>query len=103
MLRRFSIDELPQLWKVVTGEMSLVGPRPFPDYHLAGFTPAFRELRQRVRPGITGWWQISTRSEGNTDDQEALDTYYIRNWSVWFDFYVLGRTLLTVISGRGAY
>lgn len=102
-LRRFSIDELPQLWKVVTGEMSLVGPRPFPDYHLEEFTPAFRELRQRVRPGITGWWQISIRSEGSTDDQEALDTYYIRNWSVWFDLYVLGRTVFVVVSGRGAY
>lgn len=103
LFRRFSIDELPQLWTVVTGGMSLVGPRPFPDYHLEQFTPEFRELRQRVRPGITGLWQITMRSEGSTDDQEALDTYYIRNWSVWFDLYVLARTVLTVASGRGAY
>lgn len=101
--RRFSIDELPQLWAVVVGDMSLVGPRPFPDYHLDRFTPAFRELRQRVRPGITGVWQVTVRSEGGLDDQEALDTYYIRNWSVWFDLYVLGRTLFAVLSGRGAY
>jgi Undecaprenyl-phosphate galactose phosphotransferase WbaP len=101
--RRFSIDELPQLLTVLKGEMSLVGPRPFPDYHLERFTPAFRELRQRVRPGITGLWQITIRSAGSTDDQEALDTYYIRNWSVWFDLYVLGRTLMAVASGRGAY
>jgi lipopolysaccharide/colanic/teichoic acid biosynthesis glycosyltransferase len=103
IFRRFSIDELPQLLTVIAGDMSLVGPRPFPDYHLERFTPAFRELRQRVRPGITGLWQITIRSAGSTDDQEALDTYYIRNWSVWFDLYVLGRTLLAVASGRGAY
>jgi len=101
--RRFSLDELPQLLTVIAGDMSLVGPRPFPDYHLEQFTPAFRELRQRVRPGITGFWQITVRSEGSTDDQEALDAYYIRNWSVWFDLYVLGRTVLAVASGRGAY
>jgi Undecaprenyl-phosphate galactose phosphotransferase WbaP len=103
LFRRFSIDELPQLWTVIVGDMSLVGPRPFPDYHLEQFTPSFRDLRKRVRPGITGLWQITVRSEGNTDDQEALDTYYIRNWSVWFDLYVLARTMLAVASGRGAY
>jgi Undecaprenyl-phosphate galactose phosphotransferase WbaP len=103
LFRRFSIDELPQLWTVVTGGMGLVGPRPFPDYHLQEFSPEFRELRQRVRPGITGLWQITLRSEGSTDDQEALDSYYIRNWSVWFDLYVLARTVFAVVSGKGAY
>jgi Undecaprenyl-phosphate galactose phosphotransferase WbaP len=103
LFRRFSIDELPQLWAVIVGDMSLVGPRPFPDYHLERFTPAFLEVRQRVRPGITGFWQITLRSEGSTDDQEALDGYYIRNWSVWFDLYVLARTVTAVASGRGAY
>ena len=97
------MDELPQLLTVIAGDMSLVGPRPFPDYHLEQFTPAFLELRHRVHPGITGLWQITLRSEGSTDDQEALDTYYIRNWSVWFDLYVLGRTIIAVLSGRGAY
>ena len=103
LFRRFSIDELPQLWTVLRGEMSLVGPRPFPDYHLEKFTPTFRELRQRVRPGITGHWQITIRSDGSTTEQEALDTYYIRNWSVWFDLYVLARTIAAVASGQGAY
>jgi Undecaprenyl-phosphate galactose phosphotransferase WbaP len=103
MFRRFSIDELPQLWTVLIGDMSLVGPRPFPDYHVAQFSPAFRRLRQRVRPGITGLWQITVRSEGSLEEQEAYDSYYIRNWSIWLDVYILSRTLATVASGRGAY
>jgi len=103
LFRRFSVDELPQLWTVVQGRMSLVGPRPFPDYHLAQFPPAFLELRRRVRPGLTGLWQITVRSEGGIEKQQAYDTYYIRNWSVWLDIYVLSRTIAAVASGRGAY
>ena len=102
LFRRFSIDELPQLWSVIVGDMSLVGPRPFPDYHIAKFTPTFRELRHRVRPGITGLWQVTVRSEGGVEEQEGYDTHYIRNWSVWFDLYVLSRTIVAVASGRGA-
>src|SRR5262245_31321789 len=101
--RHFSIDELPQIWTVLRGDMSLVGPRPFPDYHLKNFSPAFLELRLRVRPGITGLWQITIRSAGSTREQESYDSYYIRNWSVWLDLYVLGRTIAAVLSGRGAY
>jgi len=102
LFRRFSIDELPQLWSVIVGDMSLVGPRPFPGYHLEKFTPGFQELRQRVRPGITGLWQVTVRSDGGIEEQEGFDTYYIRNWSVWFDLYVLSRTIVAVASGRGA-
>ena len=101
--RRFSIDELPQLWSVLSGDMSLVGPRPFPDYHVAQFSPAFRQLRQRVRPGITGLWQVTVRSAGSLEEQEAYDSYYIRNWSIWLDIHILSRTIGTVASGRGAY
>lgn len=101
-LRRFSLDELPQFFSVIKGEMSLVGPRPFPEYHLQQFPPEFRELRRRVRPGVTGLWQVMVRSSGGTEEQMAYDTYYIRNWSIWLDLYLLSRTFFTVVSGRGA-
>ena len=102
LLRRSSLDECPQFWNVIRGEMSLVGPRALPPYHLDAFGPAFREMRRRVRPGMTGMWQVMSRGRGAIERQEALDRYYIYNWSIWMDLFVLAKTALSVPRGRGA-
>ncbi|MBI4639267.1 MAG: exopolysaccharide biosynthesis polyprenyl glycosylphosphotransferase [Candidatus Tectomicrobia bacterium] len=102
-LRRFSVDELPQLWNIVKGDMSLVGPRPLPDYHLKEFPPEFLEFRRQVRPGLTGMWQIMVRSNGGIEEQKVYDTYYIRNWSGWLDLWIILQTAWAVLVGKGAY
>jgi Undecaprenyl-phosphate galactose phosphotransferase WbaP len=102
-LRRTSLDELPQLWNVLRGEMSLVGPRPFPTYHNEMFDPEVRKHRTQVTPGLTGLWQVVARSDGDLGTQASLDEYYVRNWSLWLDLYVLIRTVRVVITQEGSY
>ena len=98
----FSLDEIPQLWNVLRGEMSLVGPRPLP---LRDYTrlEAWHRKRYLVLPGVTGLWQISGRSNLGFDDLVRLDFYYLENWSVWMDISILLKTIPAVLSGRGAY
>lgn len=102
-LRATSLDELPQFINVLRGEMSLVGPRPLPRYHHDELPERTRQLRERVRPGITGLWQVSGRSEAGHAAMPRWDTYYVRNWSIWLDIVILVRTVRAVLSGKGAY
>jgi exopolysaccharide biosynthesis polyprenyl glycosylphosphotransferase len=101
-LRRFSLDEIPNVVNVLRGEMSLVGPRPLPtrDYNLL---EEWHLKRYLVLPGVTGLWQISGRSNLSFDDLVRLDFYYLDNWSIWLDISILARTIPAVISQRGAY
>ncbi len=101
-LRRMSIDELPQLFNVLKGEMSLVGPRP-PMQCEVDCYEEWHKQRLEVSPGITGLWQVSGRSELAFDEMCMLDIYYIENWSPWLDFWILLRTVPTVLLARGAY
>ncbi|MBP1806813.1 sugar transferase [Rubellimicrobium aerolatum] len=102
-LRSSSLDELPQLFNVLGGSMSLVGPRPFPIYHLAAMDPEFRAKRRTVVPGLTGLWQVSDRSEADIARQQQLDEFYIDNQSFWFDGHILLRTVHAVFGRGGAY
>ena len=102
-LRRTSLDELPQLFNVLAGSMAVVGPRPLPAYHEAKLSPRSREFRRRVRPGITGLWQVSGRSDVGDAGLERWDLYYVRNWSIWLDIVILVRTFRAVLKAEGAY
>jgi Undecaprenyl-phosphate galactose phosphotransferase WbaP len=101
-LRRASLDELPQLWNVLMGEMSLVGPRPIVEEEIPTYGQSF-SLYCRVTPGITGLWQVSGRNTISAAERVRLDTYYVRNWSPWLDLHILARTARAVLSGQGAY
>jgi Undecaprenyl-phosphate galactose phosphotransferase WbaP len=101
-LRRTSLDELPQLWNVLKGEMSLVGPRPITEKEVEKYGTAF-ELYKRVKGGITGLWQVSGRNDVSYDERVYWDLFYVRNWSVWLDLCILFRTIAAVLFSKGAY
>jgi exopolysaccharide biosynthesis polyprenyl glycosylphosphotransferase len=102
MLRRFSIDEIPQLVNVLKGEMSLVGPRPELPQLVKQYEPWQRQ-RLAVPPGLTGWWQVTGRSDKAMHRHTEDDMYYVRNYSIWLDIQIIIRTLWVVLLGRGAY
>src|ERR1700740_2744193 len=101
-LRKTSIDELPQLFNVLKGDMSLVGPRPLPLRDYGGFNKDWPRRRFSIRPGITCLWQISGRSTVQFDRWMELDMEYIDHWSVWLDLEILIRTIPAVLKGSGA-
>jgi exopolysaccharide biosynthesis polyprenyl glycosylphosphotransferase len=102
VLRRFSLDELPQLLNIVRGDMSLVGPRPLPEDEHKRITGRYRR-RIDLMPGLTGLWQVHGRSNIPFEDMVGLDYLYVTNWSLWRDIKLLVRTLVVVVRARGAY
>jgi exopolysaccharide biosynthesis polyprenyl glycosylphosphotransferase len=102
VLRRFSLDELPQLFNVLAGTMSLVGPRPELPSLVAKYE-AWQHKRFTVPPGMTGWWQINGRSDRPMHLHTEDDLYYIQNHTIWLDLQIILRTLWVVIIGKGAY
>jgi lipopolysaccharide/colanic/teichoic acid biosynthesis glycosyltransferase len=101
IIRRTSLDELPQLVNVLKGEMSLVGPRPVPTYEFAQYQPRHHE-RMAALPGLTGLWQVTARCQVPFEEQMRMDIEYVRNASLWLDIKILSRTIPAVLGGRGA-
>jgi Undecaprenyl-phosphate galactose phosphotransferase WbaP len=102
ILRRFSLDELPQFINIFHGEMSLVGPRPIVQEEIPNYGDNYH-LYTKVKPGLTGLWQVSGRNDLTYNERVNLDEYYVRNWSVWMDIYIIATTINAVLTGKGAY
>ena len=102
-LRKTSLDELPQLFNVIRGQMSLVGPRPIVDEEVIKYDVFFSDYTM-VRPGMTGLWQTSGRSDASYSRRVRLDAWYVRNWNIWLDISLLVKTVRVVLSSHsGAY
>jgi Undecaprenyl-phosphate galactose phosphotransferase WbaP len=99
-LRKYSLDELPQLWNVLKGEMSLVGPRAYMPSEVSKMGD-YTATILRIKPGLTGWWQVTGRHETTFEQRLQMDEYYISNWSLWMDTYILLKTVWVILSGRG--
>jgi lipopolysaccharide/colanic/teichoic acid biosynthesis glycosyltransferase len=102
-LRKTSLDELPQFFNVLKGEMSLVGPRPPIPYEVESYDIWHRRRLLEVKPGITGLWQVKGRSRTTFDDMVRLDVEYATSWSLWLDIKILLKTPMAVFAGDGAY
>jgi lipopolysaccharide/colanic/teichoic acid biosynthesis glycosyltransferase len=102
VMRRYSLDELPQLLNVLKGDMSLVGPRPQRDFEVEQYDH-IADRRLTVRPGMTGLWQVSGRSDLDFAESIRLDVHYVENWSMTIDLIILWRTLRAVVASDGAY
>lgn len=102
ILRKTSLDELPQLWSVFIGDMSLVGPRPILEFQIGDYGDMVEQY-YAVRPGLTGLWQVSGRNETSFQQRVYWDSWYIRNWSLWYDIVILFKTVKVLLTGSGAY
>jgi Undecaprenyl-phosphate galactose phosphotransferase WbaP len=100
-LRKFSLDELPQLWNIIRGELSLVGPRAYLPRELNAMG-SYASLILRIQPGLTGWWQVMGRNNTTFEERLRLDEYYLSNWSLWLDVFVMIKTFWILINGKGA-
>lgn len=102
-VRKTSLDEIPQLWSILKGDMSLVGPRVMPTREIELYSEGGKELRREVSPGLTGFWQVEHRSDSDFNIREIADSFYVGNWSIWLDIWIILRTVKVVVSGSGAY
>lgn len=103
LLRKTSLDELPQLWNILSGDMSLVGPRPVPKDEAAVYKQVGEfNVYSMVKPGLTGMWQVCGRNDASYEERVQLNTYYVRNWSMWLDLHIMARTIPVVLTRKGA-
>jgi Undecaprenyl-phosphate galactose phosphotransferase WbaP len=103
LIRKASIDELPQLWSILKGDMSLVGPRVMPTREVDLYSEEGRDMRRDMPPGLTGFWQVEHRNDSDFQVREVADSFYVANWSVWLDLWIILRTVRVVLSGAGAF
>jgi Undecaprenyl-phosphate galactose phosphotransferase WbaP len=101
-VRKSSLDEIPQLWSILKGDMSLVGPRVMPSREVDLYSKDGRHLRRQVAPGLTGFWQVEHRSDSDFQIREVADSFYVSNWSIWLDVWIILRTFKVVLTGSGA-
>jgi len=100
ILRKYSLDELPQLWNVLRGEMSLIGPRAIMTWEKFQMN-GYESFILQVKPGLTGLWQITDRNNITFEDRLPINVYYIRNWSIFLDIYIVAKTFYVVAAGEG--